>query len=244
MIKVRCNVCTLRKKPSFRPLSTQEVKFISKMRRGQVSLASGRFFVKAGDVAKSFYTLVEGWAALYLDMPHQPPHLIDIVLPGDLVGLQGSLTGRHTYSVLALTPVRFCALDSSFLKKLIDEQGELYLALMRYVAEEQSRRDTRSALIGTASPVQQLAYLFLDTFARLKALGMADGTMCPFPLRRSHLAELLGISKIHISRTLAALKRDRLIHLASDLLVIPDQQRLAEIAQVVPPVYANGRTII
>ena len=152
--------------------------------------------------------------------------------------------GNHIHSILALTPVRFCALDSSFLKKLIDEQGELCLAVLHYLAEEQSRRDTRSALIATASPAQRLAYLFLETFARCKAVGIADGTMCPLPLRQSHLAELLGLSKVHISRTLAALKRDGSIHLADGLLVIPDQRRLAEIAQVAPPIYANGRTII
>lgn len=217
---------------------------MSKMRHGQVSVASGRFFVKAGDIAKSFYTLAEGWAALYRDMPKQPPHLIDIALPGDLVALHGSLMGSHIHSILALTPVRFCALDGSFFEKLIDDQSELCLAVMHYLAEEQSRRDTRSALIAAASPAQRIAYLFLETFARCKAVGIADGTMCPFPLRQSHLAELLGLSKVHINRTLTALKRDGLIHLADNLLVIPDQRRLAEIAQMVPPAYPNGRTII
>ncbi len=244
MIEAGCNVCTLRKKSCFRPLSAREIKFVSKIRHGHESLAPGCFLVKAGAAAKNFYTLVEGWAALYRDTPHQPPHLIDIVLPGDLVAMPGALTGSHAHSVLALTPVRFCALDSSFFRKLVDSQSELSLAVMRYAAEEQSRRDLRSALAATASPVQRLAHLLLEIFVRCRAVDIAEGTMCPFPLRQSHLAELLGLSKVHLSRTLAALKGDGLVHLADNLLVIPDRNRLAEAARIAAPVCAKGRTII
>lgn len=244
MIEARCNLCALRKKPCFRPLSAPEVKFVSKMNRGQVSLASDRFLVKSGDIANTFYTLIEGWAALYLDPPNRPARMIDIVLPGDTVGIQGYLMGKRSYSIQALTPVRFCSLDGSRLKKLVSNQAEFGLAVIRHMAEEQSRRSTRSAVFGTVSPAGQLAYLFLETVARLKALGMTDGTMYPFPLRQNHLAELLGLSKVHINRQLAALKRGGLIHLADSLLVIRDEPGLADIAQFVPPVYASGRTII
>lgn len=244
MIEVRCKVCALRQKPCFRPLSAPEVKFVSGMRRGRVSLEPGRFLAKAGDVPKAFYTLLEGWAAVYVELPHQPPHMIDIVLPGDLISMQGCLIGRHTHSVMALTPVRFCSLDKSFLEELVERHNEFSLAMMRHLAAEQARREIHAALMGAGSPVQRLAYLFLEIFARLKAVGMADETMCPFPLRRSHLGELIGLSEVHLNRTLAALKRDELVHFADNLLVIPDQPRLAEIAKMIPPVSICGRMII
>jgi len=244
MSDTSCEHCTLRRKAFFRPLAPDELKLVSGMRIQQGTLAAGRLLFKAGESPRAFYTLLEGWAGACPDVPNAPLHVTDILLPGDLVGTQDCLIGSHGQSVIALTRLRYCALHPSLPQKLAERGGALCLALMRDFAEGRSRRERMTTLLGSGSPSERLAYLFLETFDRLKAIGLADQTMCPFPIRRRQLAEIVGLSEVHVSRTLAAMRKDGLIDLSNNILIISDIERLASMAKLKPTVSHEGRLIL
>jgi CRP-like cAMP-binding protein len=154
------------------------------------------------------------------------------------------LTGRAVYSVEPLTPVRCCALDARLLPDLVRNHPELCMALMRAWAEAEQRSDARTAVLGTGTAAQRLAYFLLEIFDQLQARGMADATMCPFPLRRHHLAEIIGLSEVHVSRTLATLRREGVIQLMSNVLVILDHAALRGAAGNPPPPRVEKRVLL
>jgi len=213
------------------------------MWRGEKTLAAFHSIVRAGDPSEGLFTLREGWAAICPDVPGQPLRMTEILLPGDRIGLGACLAGKHRYTVVTLTRVRYCILDHLFLQKLTQRGGSLCLALIRSLVEERSRRERMAILLGMGNPIQRLAYLFLETSMRLKALGLADETMCPFPLRRNHIAEIVGLSEVHVSRTLAAMRRDGLIDLSNNILIISDHKRLAAITGLNPMTYSHKQLI-
>ena len=204
------------------------------MWRGEKTLAAFRPIARAGDSPDGLFTLREGWAAVCPDMPGQPLRATEILLPGDRIGLGACIWGKHRYTVVALTPVRYCVLDCALPERLAERGGALGLALMRSLIEDRSRRERMAALLGYGNPIQRLAYLFLETFLRLKTRGLADETMCPFPLRRNHIAEIVGLSEVHVSRTLAAMRKEELIDLSNNILIISDRERLASVAGLRP----------
>jgi CRP/FNR family transcriptional regulator, anaerobic regulatory protein len=244
MTETNCEDCTLRKKECFRPLKPDELKLVSGSRSGQGELIPGRFLIRAGESPKALYTLYEGWAGACPDVKGRMPQVTEILLPGDLVGLQGCITGRYSHSVVALTRIRYCILDRSMPEKLAARGGSLCLAMLRNFCEERSRRERMATLLGDGSPTQRLAYFFLETFTRLKAVGLAAETMCPFPLRRIQIAQIVGLSEVHVSRTLATMRKDGLIDIANNILFISDEERLADIAKLKPMTYSEGRLIL
>lgn len=239
-----CQNCTLRQKECFRPLASEELKFIDSMRRGQAELSPGRYLFEEGQAPKALYTLYEGWAASAVALPGEDRRISEILLPGDLLGAPATVSGRHNRSVVALTRIRYCILDLSIIEKLCRGGGSLCYALMQSFVAHRMRREKMTTLLRRSGPAQRLAYFFLDTFARLKAIGVASDTMCPFPLLRGQLAEIVGLSEAHVSRTLAAMRKDGLIEIANNILVIPDEERLTKVAGLKPAGCDGGRLIL
>ena len=88
----------------------------------------------------------------------------------------------------------------------------------------------RLALLGRCKPLQRVGYLMLELLDRLKRLELADGTICPFPLQRQHLADATGLSMIHLNRTLTRLREDRFAVIEDKMLIILDRPALAELS--------------
>lgn len=239
-----CRTCTMRKKVCFRPLSESELAFVMGMRRNQRSLGQGQVLQASGKPQKEMFTLIEGWAYGYHVLSNGCRSMQDVFLPGDLIGLGPYLADGPPFFAEALTPVRVCALDAQSLPKLAKEHPDLAVALMRLLADQNRRWHTRATLLALRDPKQRLAYLFLDIFMRLRSVGIADETMCPFYLRRAHLAEAIGLSEVHVSRTLSQLRKAGLVDLMPNLLVIPDTAKLAEQTKIPMPTQMKDRPIL
>ncbi len=241
MTKTNCENCSLRQKACFYSLTPEQLKFVASMRRGQGELAAGRFLHQVGEIPKALYTLHEGWAAVGTEVPGQPPRITEILLPGDLLGATASVLGRYGRSVVALTRIRYCILDPSLPEKIAERGGPLCVAFFKFTVVQRTRREVIATLLRNGSPLQRLAYFFLETFMRLREIGLASDKMCSFPLRRSHLAQIVGLSEVHVSRTLGVMRKNGLIEITNNVLFIPSEERLGEAAGVRPPAYTLKR---
>jgi CRP/FNR family transcriptional regulator, anaerobic regulatory protein len=232
---MKCRDCVLRRERCFRPQSDSELDFATAMHRGEITLGSRRPLVKPGQPGGESYTLLEGWMARYRIMPNGTRYVLDVLLPGDFFGTRPSLTSRAVDLVASLTPARLCVLDKNFLPQLVHQQPDLCFKFLRLKANQRDRIEARWAMFATGSAAQRLAYFCLEIFDRLKARRMADTSMCSFPFSRTDLSEILGLSEVHVSRVAAELRRDGLIHLANNILVILDRPGLIETAGMLPP---------
>jgi len=214
------------------------------MRRNQRNVGQGQLLQLSGPPQKEMFTLLEGWVSGYFVLPSGSRTIEDIFLPGDMIGLTAALVDSAPFVAEALTPVRVCTIDAQRLPKLAKEYPDLALALMQLLADVGRRWRTRATLLALRDPRQRLAYLFLDIFLRLKSVGIGDGTMCPFHLKRTHLAGAVGLSEVHVSRTLSQLRKAGLVELAPNLLVIPDPARLAGETGIVMPTQMRARPIL
>src|SRR6185312_6255663 len=227
---VPCVDCRLRHRPCFRPFSDEELKSISSLKTNHIAIPAKTDIVTEGEVGGALYTLYEGWAFRYKTFADGARQILDLLLPGEIIGLSSALLGTIRHSVQTLTPVSLCVLDGYPMPKLLRRHVDLTLDLLRWRVEEEHRADTRIALLGRRKPLQRIGYLMLETFDRLRRLELADGTMCPFPLQRQHLADATGLSMIHLNRTLMRLRDDKLATIEDKMLIIYDRRRLAELS--------------
>jgi CRP/FNR family transcriptional regulator, anaerobic regulatory protein len=186
---VPCVDCRLRQRPCFRPFSDEELKSISSLKTNHVAIPAKTDIVSEGEVGGALYTLYEGWAFRYKTFGDGARQILDLLLPGEIIGLSSALLGTIRHSVQTLTPVSLCVLDGYPMPTLLRRHVDLTLDLLRWRVEEEHRADTRLALLGRQTPLQRVGHLMLETFDRLRRLELANGTMCPFPLQRQHLAD-------------------------------------------------------
>jgi len=79
-----------------------------------------------------------------------------------------------------------------------------------------------------------LSHLFCELLTRLRAVDLADGNSFRFPLTQFDLGDTMGLSYVHVNRTLQSLRQQELITLRGKVLSILDLPRLAALAEFKP----------
>lgn len=242
---VPCTDCKLRAKPLFRPFSSSELDFVSAMKSDHVSLPAKAAIVREGEVGGPIYTLFEGWAARYRRLPDGSRQIFDILLAGDMIGLESAMLGTVKHSVEAITPVALCVLEGRTLPDLFQDHPALALSIFRTRIEEEQRADVRLALLGRRAAFARVAYLLLETCDRLRQRGMVNGgTTYHFPLTRRHIADATGLSNMHLIRVLKEMRERKLVLIDRAALVVYDWQKLAELAEYIPVGGVGHRAIL
>jgi CRP-like cAMP-binding protein len=242
---VACTDCKLRAKPLFRPFSSSELDFVSAMKSDHVSLPAKAAIVREGEVGGPIYTLFEGWAARYRRLPDGSRQIFDILLAGDMIGLESAMLGTVKHSVEAITPVALCVLEGRTLPDLFQDHPALALSIFRTRIEEEQRADVRLALLGRRAAFARVAYLLLETCDRLRQRGMVNGgTTYHFPLTRRHIADATGLSNMHLIRVLREMRERKLVLIDRAALVVYDWQKLAELAEYIPVGGVGHRAIL
>lgn len=76
--------------------------------------------------------------------------------------------------------------------------------------------------------MERLAHLFLELHERLEVIGQTDGDRFPLPLTQETLADVSGLSVVHVNRTLQELRRENLARFEKGWVHLLDRRALAE----------------
>lgn len=202
-----CDICPLRARALFAPLSDDELTYMRDFREGEVVLRPGDTLFHEGDHLESFYTVLEGMGARYKTLEDGARQLINFILPGDVVGLSGSMTGEAMASAEASTAMRLCRFRRSRLGELFRTQPERGYGLTWIAAVEEHFLGETIATLGQRNGPARVAWALLRLDQRLDALGLRDGSgTVPFPYRQRDLADALGLSLVHTNKTLSRLR--------------------------------------
>jgi CRP-like cAMP-binding protein len=70
---------------------------------------------------------------------------------------------------------------------------------------------------------------------RLAAVGLADEQAFPIPLTQEMLADTLGLSIVHVNRTLQRMRKDRLVEWRGGVAIILQRDMLVSLADYRAP---------
>ncbi|HEX2561897.1 Crp/Fnr family transcriptional regulator [Phenylobacterium sp.] len=175
--------------------------------------------------------LVSGWASRRRVMSDGARQIFSFVLPGD--PCEGRRRGA--VSLVALTPVEtveapglFQAAEDSLLHAGLAEAFEA----MR--EEEERLLLDHIVRLGRLTAYERMAHLLLELRDRLARVGLAEERRLPMPLTQETLADALGLSIVHVNRTIQQLRREGLIELRSGIAVLHDPDALAELCAYEP----------
>jgi CRP-like cAMP-binding protein len=213
----------------FRSLDAREQSLIDGMTARRLVLPPNREIVGAGAVGAGLFLIGEGWAFRYTRVGVGCRQIVDFLLPGEIVGLQAALLGVFDHSVRSLTTVRLTSLEPRLVGTAFETAPELALRFARHLAAEARRVEGLMAAMGCRDALGRLCFLALSLYRRQIDVDPGD---CPFPLRRQHLADALGLTGAHVNRTLNRLRRERIATIERGRLAIHDLPRLEELAGV------------
>lgn len=238
--RITCEQCPIRGLPTFRDFSPEELSFVMSFRQGEHSADPGAAIIVEGERNPRLYTVLTGWGFRYKILEDGRRQILNYVLPGDMVGLQGNLMTEMQHSVEALTPMTLCLFERERLASLYRGHPSLAYDITWIAAREESILDEHLLSIGRRSARERAAYLLAFLDARAKASGIAKrGRPVILPLTQSHVADTLGLSLVHTNKTLRKLYQLGLIRWLDRGCEVLDTEGLYQMAGWRPP--AEGR---
>lgn len=184
-----------------------------------------------GDRAENVYEVASGMLRLYKALPDGRRQITGFLSAGHILGL--SHNDLYLYTVEAITDVNLRRYPRARFERLVDEVPGLARRLLTATSDELRAAQDQMLLLGRKSALEKIAS-FLLMMADLHGDGDGDGAGADkvlLPMRRSDIADYLGLTMETVSRTLAKLKRERTIALPThDSIDLRDRDRLEELA--------------
>ncbi|WP_294620869.1 Crp/Fnr family transcriptional regulator [uncultured Roseovarius sp.] len=241
---VSCHSCPLRRKSVFTQMTDSEVAFMQKFKTGELEVEAGSTLMMEGSKSPQLYTVLEGMGLRYKSMAAGDRQVINIVLPGDFVGLQAGIMDEMQHSVEATTAMTLCVFDRKNLWSLFRDQPERAYDLTWLAAVEEHLLGEALAMLGHMDGLQRIARAFVRIYIRGKALGLVQQGAMPLPYKQQDLADALGLSLVHTNKTLKKLREDGVAVWRNGVLDIKSYEKLCEIAQIETDGKAVARPLI
>jgi CRP/FNR family transcriptional regulator, cyclic AMP receptor protein len=126
----------LRRYPHFAGLSSDQLVTLARAAQEE-SVAAGEFVFHEGDALDRIYIVIEGEAAVLVDLPGKSREVIlSTVGPGEVFAWSGLVPPHQaTSSVRAMTPCRVMAFDCKQLLAEFDEDYALGYLMMQRLAQ-------------------------------------------------------------------------------------------------------------
>ncbi len=228
--RVNCPNCPLRDNPAFRAFTESELDFVSHFKTGELNADAGATILVEGTHSAHLYTVLDGWGFRYKILEDGRRQILNYVVPGDMIGLQGALMEEMQHSVEALTPITLCVFERSRIFSLFEKHPGLSYDLTWIAAREESILDEHLLSIGRRSAVERAAYLLAFLQEREKYCMPSGRTRGPIPVTQVHVADTLGLSIVHTNKTLRKLAARGLIRWLDRGCEVLDPAGLAALA--------------
>ena len=178
--------------------------------------------------------ILDGWAHRYKLLEDGRKQTFNFVLPSEVSGVAHALGKKSIYTVEALTDCRISTLDVTRLLEMARSEPRLAVGLIWDETREIAMLQEHMTSLGRRTALESLTHLILELQARLRRIGEANGSF-EIPVTQKHLADMLGLSEVHVSRTLKQLRKDKLIDIYRGKVVIhlqDEAEDLAEFSQI------------
>jgi CRP-like cAMP-binding protein len=174
------------------------------------------------------FVVVSGWGCETRILPDGRRQIFSFLLPGDVVDLtRTSNIGRRSF--MSLTRLEIVDAEVVIAAEPGDGQS-VREALQKAATRTEERLFDHLVRIGRLTAKERVLNLLLELHDRLLAVGLVKDDTFRLPLTQEVFADALGLSIVHINRTLQQLRRTGRITLKGGSVTLHDRAKLSAYA--------------
>ncbi|TVQ29512.1 MAG: Crp/Fnr family transcriptional regulator [Geminicoccaceae bacterium] len=216
---------------AFVRLKAEELAQLERLQRRCRRFDAGAELLHETEVGAKAFILEEGWAVSYKSLADGGRQVVDFQIPGDFLGLRSLLLRMSDHSVAAVTEIVACEIDAAELQNALATAPRLGMALLWAVSRDEAMVVEHLVGIGRRAPLARAAHFFVELHQRLQLAQLATATSYACPLNQYLLADALGLTAIHLNRTLRRLRERGLMTLKAGTVTIHDVAGLTALAE-------------
>ena len=155
--------------------------------------------------------------------------IIGLCVPGDPLDFQHLFLDVADHSVQMMTRGEVLLIQRAHFQELVRTRAGVAHAVLVNILIESSIFREWVLNVGRRDARARMAHLFCEFAIRMEAHQLAEVTGFHFPVTQEQLADALGLTPVHVNRTLKALEADGLITRDKRTVRFPSWERLREV---------------
>ena len=186
----------------------------------------GFYLVSEGEEADSCCVLLRGFAFRSRTTGAGSRQILALHMRGDMVDLQNSIVPRADHSVQTLTQADVAYVPRKAIMAVALEWPGVGWALWRQSLIEASIAREWTVNLGRRNSHQRVSHFICELALLQQASGLAQGHVFAWPLTQEQLADVVGLTSVHVNRTIQTLRSEGLISLDKRIMTIVDWDAL------------------
>jgi CRP-like cAMP-binding protein len=218
----------VRKLNSIAALTSEEERALGEIPATVKHVPANQDFVHEGDRPSATCLLLDGLAFRYKVADGGRRQIMAFHLPGDIPDLQSLFLKTMDHSLCTLVPSQVALIKHETMLGIIERHPRIGHLLWRDTLIDAAIFREWMVGIGRRPAYTRVAHLLCEFILRMEVIGFSKNHSCELPLSQTVLGDALGLSTVHINRTLQELRRDGLITLQGGTLRAMDWEGLQE----------------
>ena len=218
----------------FIDLTESDRKAIDRLCGHRVTLDAKHEMIREGERPNDVYLLLEGWGYRYKMLPDGERHILAYLIPGDLCDIHIFILKSMDHTLGTLTPATVAIIPQELILEVMDAHPRIQRALWWATLVDEAVLREWLVNIGQRDGPTRIAHLFCEMWYRMRAVGLANDGRFTMPVTQEELADTMGLSPVHVNRSLQRMRRRGLISWARQELTIHDPQALMAEAKFTP----------
>ncbi len=198
-LKAACSTCGLRELCLPVGLNAAEMQRLDGLVAQRRSVKRGESLYRAGQSFDALYAVRTGFFKTCTSSEDGREHVTGFQMAGELLGLDGISTDRHTCGAVALEDSQVCVIPYQQLESLSRDFTELQRQFHRIMGREIVRDHGVMMLLGSMRAEERLAAFLLNLAQRLKARGFSPTSLI-LRMTREEIGTYLGLKLETVSR--------------------------------------------
>lgn len=186
----------------------------------------GSYIIRDGDVSDRCAVLLSGFAFRHKVTGQGLRQIVSILIPGEIINLQQLYLDISDHSVQTLTRCKVATIPQVALRTLASDRISVADALILSTLADASIYREWMINIGRRDARTRIAHLFCEFAARLDVQGIAPGQPYELPMTQEQIGDALGLTAVHVNRTLKGLINDGLVFRSKRGITFPDWEAL------------------
>ncbi len=231
--RVACSSCNLRELCLPVGMSKDQLDRLDNMVATRRAVTRGDTLFRAGDAFNSIYAVRTGFFKTCVSSEDGRDQVTGFQMAGELLGLDGIGTERHTCDAVALEDSQVCVIPYQDLEHLSREFSDLQRQFHKIMSREIVRDHGVMLLLGSMRAEERLAAFLVNLTQRLKTRGFSPSSLI-LRMTREEIGSYLGLKLETVSRTFSKFQDDGLLEVKQRHIRVVDAAGLQALVSGTP----------
>ncbi|MEK7343598.1 MAG: Crp/Fnr family transcriptional regulator [Pseudomonadota bacterium] len=223
----------------FVPLTASDVEMMRQCMSQPYPVAKGQTIRSEGREVDGVYFLLDGWVASSVMLKNGQRQIVKVHLCGDMLGFPSLAMARAVETLEAVSNATVAHIPAGRLGAVFAQAPRVAAAMLLSSQKERVALMHALSWLGATEAYERFVAFLIDIHNRLDAAGLVTNGRFDFPVRQHQIAEVIGVSVVHMNRIMKRLDRSGLIERGRNMFRITDMAGLKELAANRIPVGAG-----